>query len=117
MNVRSELVQQNLHAIFGEHDAFKRRQRLEAIWHPDGLFIDPDGSHHGIDAIEARVIALQAQFPDFVFSELGAVQQMHEVARLGWAYGPADAPRTVTGIDVAVSRDGKLVALYAFIDG
>ena len=34
---------------------------------------------------------------------------MHGVGRLPWSYGPA-------GTDVGVTKDGKLTALYVFID-
>jgi hypothetical protein len=37
------------------------------------------------------------------------------VAFLG-TYGPPDDPQRMTGTDVGVTKDGKLTALYVFID-
>jgi len=31
-------------------------------------------------------------------------------------YGPPDDPQRMTGTDVGVTKDGKLTALYVFID-
>jgi hypothetical protein len=33
-----------------------------------------------------------------------------------WSYGPPDDPQRLTGTDVGVTKDGKLTALYVFID-
>jgi hypothetical protein len=41
---------------------------------------------------------------------------MHGIGRLAWGFGPADNLGAVTGVDIAVTRGGKLSALYAFID-
>jgi hypothetical protein len=112
----AELLQRNLLGVFGERDAGRRRSELEAIWSPQGVFIDPDGRSVGFDAIDQRVEELQARFPDFVFRARGAVDVMHEVGRLGWGFGPAGADAAVTGVDVAVAIEGKIVSLYAFID-
>jgi hypothetical protein len=56
------------------------------------------------------------QFEDYVFSVRGPGQSMHGVGRLPWSYGPPDDPQRLTGTDVGVTKDGKLTALYAFID-
>lgn len=112
----NELLKRNLLGIFGERDATARMTELKAIWQPDGVFVDPDGRHVGIDAIDGRVAQLQARFPGFDFVERGAVQAMHGVGRVAWAYGPKENPATVTGVDVAVTRDGKIQELYVFLD-
>lgn len=111
-----DLLRRNLHAVFGQRDQAARRAEIERIWHADGVFIDPEGRYAGVDAIDQRVAALHLQFADFSFSEKGVAHEMHGTGRLDWGFGPAGRPAVVTGIDVAVARDGKLVALYAFID-
>ncbi|NKI71157.1 nuclear transport factor 2 family protein [Collimonas pratensis] len=112
----NELLQRNLHAIFGERDSAARMKELEAIWQPEGVFVDPDGRYVGLDAISHRVDELQARFPAFDFIERGPVDPMHGVGRLAWGYGPEDDRIAVTGVDIAVTRDGRLLALYAFVD-
>lgn len=111
-----ELLKRNLLAIFGERDVVARMKELEAIWLSDGIFVDPDGQYVGLHAINRRVDELQARFAGFEFIERGQVNAMYGIGRLAWGFGPADNPSAVTGIDIAVTRDGRLSALYAFID-
>jgi len=35
---------------------------------------------------------------------------------LNWSYGPDDDPSRITGQDIAVVADGKIVALYTYLD-
>ena len=69
----------------------------------------------GHAALDAAVAALQARFPDFVFSEL-SVQALPESGRLHWGFGPPSAPPRVTGLDVILVRDGKIATLLTFLD-
>ncbi|SOE91997.1 hypothetical protein SAMN05414139_04703 [Burkholderia sp. D7] len=112
----NELLKRNLLAVFGERDSAARMMELETIWLPEGIFVDPDGRYAGFDAINRRVDELQARFPGFDFIERGPVEAMHGIGRLAWGYGPEDNRTAVTGVDIAVTRDGRLLELYAFID-
>lgn len=112
----AELLERNLLAVFGERDATKRQAALETLWSPQGVFIDPDGRFVGLDAINRRVEELQAMFPNFVFTTRGPVSVMHEVGCLAWGFGLDGVSPAVTGVDVAVTGDGKLLALYAFVN-
>jgi hypothetical protein len=82
----------------------------------DGVFIDPGGVHEGVEKINAIVELLFTQFEGYVFSVRGPGQSMHGVGRLPWSYGPPDDPKRLTGTDLGVTKDGKLTALYVFID-
>ena len=110
-----ELLRKNLEA-FSERDAKKRRTALSTIWDSDGLFVDPDGAHIGTEAIEKAVEHLLLKFPDFVFSALGPPDSHNGVGRLEWGFGPAGKKPAVTGLDVIVSKAGKIEALYTFLD-
>jgi hypothetical protein len=66
-----DLLRKNLEA-FGERDAEKRRTAISAIWCSEGVFVDPDGKHLGLKAIDDAIEHLLQKFPDFVFSELSA---------------------------------------------
>jgi hypothetical protein len=59
---------------------------------------------------------LQAQFPDHAFTALGEVDALEDYGRLAWAFGPPDNPQRVTGLDVAIVVDGRISALYTFLD-
>jgi hypothetical protein len=56
------------------------------------------------------------RFPDFVFSELGVPASHNGIGRLAGGFGPAGKTPAVTGLDVIVSKAGKIEALYTFID-
>ncbi|SAL70532.1 hypothetical protein AWB69_08359 [Caballeronia udeis] len=112
----NELLSRNLLAIFGERDSAARMKELETIWLPEGCFVDPDGRIVGLDAINRKVATLQARFPDFEVVERGPVDVMHGIGRLAWGFGPENNRTVVTGVDIAITRDGKLLELYAFID-
>ena len=114
-NTIEALLRRNLHGVFGERDAGKRRRAIDEIIAADIVFYDPDGKNAGRDALDAAVVALQARFPDFVFSEI-MVQGLDETGRLHWGFGPPGAPPRVTGLDVILVRDGKIAALYTFLD-
>ena len=109
------LLRRNLHEVFGEHDAVRRRRAIDELIAEDCVFFDPEGHHVGREALDAAVAALQARFPDFVFAEI-MVQALEETGRLHWGFGPPGAPPRVTGLDVILVRDGMIAALYTFLD-
>jgi hypothetical protein len=109
------LLRKNLKA-FGERNAQKRRIAISTIWESDGVFIDPDGLHIGPEAIDNAIEHLLLKFADFVFSELGVPDSHNGIGRLAWGFGPAGKKPAVTGLDVIVSKAGKIEALYTFLD-
>jgi hypothetical protein len=110
------LMVRNLHEVFGECDPARRKTAIEAIFDRDCVFSDPSGRHIGHRALEGAVAALQAQFPDHVFSQIGGVDALTDSGRLAWAFGPRHEPRRITGMDVAVVNAGRISALYTFLD-
>jgi hypothetical protein len=110
-----DLLRKNLEA-FGERDAEKRRAAISAIWRSEGVFVDPDGKHLGLKAIDDAIEHLLQKFPDFVFSELSAPDSHNGIGRMTWGFGLAQKIPTVTGLDVIVSMGGKIKALYTFLD-
>jgi hypothetical protein len=110
-----DLLRNNLEA-FGERDAEKRRAAISAIWEPGGVFVDPDGLHIGLGAIDNAIEQLLRKFPNFVFSESGEPDSHNGIGRLAWGFGPAGKRPAVTGLDVIVSKAGKIEALYTFLD-
>jgi hypothetical protein len=110
------LMVRNLHEVFGEPDSTLRSAASEALFEPHCIFSDPRGRHLGHRALEAAVVALQAEFPDYAFSQIGNVDALQDSGRLAWAFGPPHEPRRITGQDVAVVSLGRISALYTFID-
>jgi hypothetical protein len=110
------LLVRNLHGVFGERDLATRTTAIGAIFDRDCIFSDPRGRYVGHRGLEDAVVALQAQFPDHVFSQIGSVDALQDSGRLAWAFGPLHEPRRITGLDVAVVNAGRISALYTFID-
>jgi hypothetical protein len=115
------LLVRNLHEVFGERDPARRTTAIEAIFNRDCLFSDPRGRHVGHRGLEDAVVALQAQFPDHVFSQIGSVDALQDSGRLAWAFRPTartapDHRTGRTGLDVAVVNAGRISALYTFLD-
>ncbi|MBP0494047.1 nuclear transport factor 2 family protein [Pararoseomonas indoligenes] len=110
------LMRRNLHGVFGERDAARRRAAIAELYAEDLVFADPHGSGRGQAALDESVQALQAKLPDFVFTETGPVQAVEGAGRLHWGFGPPGGPPRVTGLDVAVVRGGRIAALYTFLD-
>ena len=116
-NVVKDLMKQNLLGVFSERDAVKRRFLIAKIWDTKGIFIDPHGRYVGHTAINDAAEQLQHRFPDFAFSELTDGDANSGVGRLPWGFGPPGEPPKITGIDVLVtSDDGRITALYTFVD-
>jgi len=80
------------------------------------VFVDPDGPHIGPEAIDEAIERLLLRFPDFAFSELSAPDSHNGIGRLAWGFGPPGATPVVSGLDVIVSKGGKIEALYTFLD-
>jgi hypothetical protein len=87
------------------------------LWDEDGIFIDPLGPHRGHKKLNAAVAAFQHQFPGSVFRVTSPVQENFGVGRCSWECGPPGGAAIEKGIDVGRMKDGKLVALYVFVDG
>jgi hypothetical protein len=109
------LVKRNLHEVFGERDATKRRQAIAKLWTEDCLFIDHSGKTRGHDELDRAASVLQERLPGYVFSELGPVDLLHESGRLAWSYGrPGEQP--IKGVDVVLVRDGRISLMLTFLD-
>jgi SnoaL-like domain len=115
-NTIENLLTRNLLEVFGEPHAEKRRSAIAELWADDGVFADPYGRYVGHTALNDAVSQLHARFPGFVFRATGAPQSFYDVGRLAWGHGPVGEPPKVTGLDVITVRDGRIAALYAFID-
>jgi hypothetical protein len=109
------LIKRNLHEVFGERDAKKRRQAIAELWTEDCLFIDHSGKSRGHDELDRAVSVVQERFPGYVFTELGPVDLLHESGRLAWSYGRS-GEQPIKGVDVVLVRDGRISLMLTFLD-
>jgi SnoaL-like domain len=110
-----ELLLENLFAVFGERD---RERRLEAIarnYTEDVTWTDPDGTTRGHEALNDGARKLLDRLPDFLFSAAGPVYVSRDLGLLAFNMGMPEQPPAVSGIDVALVRDGRIAALHTLL--
>jgi ketosteroid isomerase-like protein len=107
------LMQANAVRVFSERDPARRLAAIRELYNADAVLFEPEGVFKGETAIRDSVTELLSKLlPDFAFTPVGAAMGHHGVGRLLWRGGsPA-----VTGMDVAHFKDGRIQALYVFLD-
>lgn len=110
------LLTRNLHEVFGEGDPARRRAAIEELYTDDCVLYAPPGVFVGHDALDKFAGDLRATHPHFVYTPHGAPQALHNAGRLAWGSGPRGEKPDYTGWDVIITRDGKIAALYVFLD-
>ena len=111
-----ELLQRNLQEVFGEGDATRRRAAIEELYTEDCVLYVPPGEFVGHDALDKFAGDLRATHPHFVYTPHGTPQALHDAGRLAWGSGPRGEVPDYMGLDMIIVRDGKIAALYVFID-
>jgi hypothetical protein len=111
-----DLLRRNLQEVFGEGDGERRRRALEELWTEDAVLYVPPGAVVGRAAIDAFAGDLRATHPHFVYTPHGEPQALQNAGRLAWGSGPPGQAPEYTGWDVIIVRDGRIAALYVFLD-
>jgi hypothetical protein len=115
MSTARELLEVNLHHVFGNRDAASRREAIDAFYTVDVAFADPDGTVVGRDALEAKAAALIDTAPaNFVFASEGPDYFGADTAALAWSFGPAGSP-VARGIDVITVEEGRISFLRTLL--
>ena len=110
------LLNRNLPEIFGEADPVRRKAAIVELYTEDCVLYVPPGPLVGHDALDKFAGDLRATHPHFVYTPHGAPQVLHNSGRLAWGSGPKGEPAVYTGVDFIISRDGKISALYVYLD-
>lgn len=112
----SDLIDRYL-ACWNETDGEARRALIAEHWAEQASYTDPIVDVRGHAAIDATIAAVQAQFPDFVFTPAGGLDAHHRQARFTWGLGPANGEPLIVGFDVIVLDDaGRFHAVLGFLD-
>jgi SnoaL-like domain len=110
------LLSRNLPEVFGEGDPARRRVAIEQLYTEDCVLCAPPGTFVGHNALNKFAGDLRAMHPHYVYTPHGAPQVLHNSGRLAWGSGPqGEAPR-YTGMDFIIAQDGKIAALYVYLD-
>lgn len=110
-----EMMVANLFEVFNEVDAQRRVAAIANLFVEDALFSDHHGVVTGYEAINAAAQALHERFPGFVFTAAGPAYEVHDLGYLTWHFGPPEQPPIVNGLDIALVRDSRIVALYTIL--
>lgn len=111
-----ELLHRNLQEVFGEGDAMRRRAAIKDLYTEDCALYVPPGIFIGHDALDKFAGDLRATHPHFSYTPVGEPQALHNAGRIDWSSGVKGEEPDYTGLDVIIVRDGKIAALYVFLD-
>ena len=111
-----ELLERNLQEVFGEGDDQRRRAAIDELWTEDAVLYVPPGIVEGHDAIDKFAGDLRGTHPSYVYTPHGAPQVLHNGGRIAWGSGPRGERPDYIGWDVIIVRDGRIAALYVFLD-
>ncbi|MFF3541874.1 nuclear transport factor 2 family protein [Streptomyces platensis] len=91
---------------------------VEAAFGPDVTYTDPLADVAGHDGLTAAIAGAHAQFPGYVFRQVGEVDGHHDIARFGWELvSVADGAAPVAGFDVVrLGEDGRIRSVLGFLD-
>ena len=112
-----ELMLDNLFAVFNVRDPQRRMEAIERNYTQDVTWTDPDGTTDGRQAMNDRAQELLDRSPDFVFSAAGPVLVSSDLGLLAFNLGVPEQPPAVSGIDVALVRDGRIAVLHTLLTG
>jgi SnoaL-like domain len=110
------LLNRNLPEVFGEGDPARRRTAIQALYTDDCVLYVPPGTFVGHDALDKFAGDLRATHPHYAYTSHGTPQVLHNSGRLAWGSGPKGEPPVYTGVDFIIARDGKIAALYVYLD-
>jgi SnoaL-like domain len=110
------LLNRNLSEVFGEADPARRRAAIEELYTKDCTLYVPPGIFVGHNALDKFAGDLRATHPDYVYTHHGAPQVLHNSGRLAWGSGPKGETPRYTGMDFIIARDGKIAAIYVYLD-
>jgi hypothetical protein len=110
------LLRRNLPEVFGEGDPARRRAAIQELYTEDCVLYAPPGVVVGHAALDKFAGDLRATHPHYVYTPHGAPQVLHNSGRLAWGSGPKGETPEYTGVDFIIARDGKIAALYVYLD-
>ena len=111
-----ELAHRNLLGVFGERDPQARAAAIEATYAEDVVFADAEETLVGRDALGQKAQRLLDQAPSFVFRPAGPARIADNLVQLSWQLGPEGAPPVVTGVDISIVENDRIVRLYTLLD-
>lgn len=97
-------------------DKAARGPIIAEVYANDLTFIDPQQDSTGSEHFDAFLQSLHQKFPGAVFQLAQPIDIHHRIARINWNFGPPANPTAVTGQDTVLLADGKIQAIYVFLN-
>jgi hypothetical protein len=114
---QAELMERNLLLVWNQRDPLLRKAAMESIYAIDSTYFDEAEKVSGYEAINTQIGKILMGMPsDFVFHMNSTVRINHNIGRLTWSVGTVDGPTAASGMDIAFFKDGRIQALYVFLD-
>ncbi|HWX97702.1 MAG TPA: nuclear transport factor 2 family protein, partial [Solirubrobacteraceae bacterium] len=110
-----ELLLDNLFAVFNVRDHERRLEAIQRNYTQDVTWTDPDATFHGHEAMNEQAEKLLDRMPDVVYSAAGPVHISGDLGLLAFNLGVPEQSPAVSGIDVALVRDGRIARLYTLL--
>jgi hypothetical protein len=105
----------NLFAVFNERDPERRLEAIARNYTEDVVCSDPDGTTQGHEALNEQAQKLLDRMPGFVFSAAGPVHTSRDLGLLTFNLGMPKQPPAVSGVDVALVREGRIAVLHTLL--
>jgi len=103
-------------ATWNETDPAARAELIERSLGADLWYRDPMLEADGLEAYDAMIAAVQAQFPGLVMRRTSDVDAHRDLVRFTWALDAPGAEPTIAGLDVAkFDADGRLHRIIGFV--
>ena len=113
-NATRKIVTQYM-AAWNEPDDAARRALLEQCWSDDGVYLDPNVTLPGRDALAAKIGEVMAGRPGARLEFMSGIDVHHNVVRFLWRLVRADGTCGDTSIDFGeIGADGRLVKIVGF---
>ncbi|WP_268224338.1 hypothetical protein [Sinomicrobium oceani] len=115
--VLASIMEENLKRVWSERDSTIRLKAIEKLYAGDSGLFHVGHETYGHQGINDSVTEVLKQMPDgFVFRLLRPVVINNDIGRLVWGVGTEGKAPVETGMDIAVFQNGKIQALYVFLD-
>lgn len=102
--------------ILNNLDLASRTTAIAEVYADNLTFVDPHQEFTGREHFDGFLQGLHQKFPGAVFQLAQPIDVHHHIARILWNFGPPANPTAVTGQDTVVLADGKVQAIYVFLD-
>jgi len=113
----STLLTRNLHDVFGENDAARRRAAIDEIFTEDCVFYEPNGGvYRGRDEIDGVAGSIRATHADSRYQPIAEPEELGNAGRVKWVEGRIGEAPVLAGTDFIIARDGRIAAVYLFFD-